>query len=125
MQTRLHHRFAHTLVAALACLVAVAVPTAHAQELGGAGTVEGTITDTTGGAMQAVTVTLSNPVTQFTRNVTTDTAGKFVIHNIPPNPYQLSVKAQGFKTYQHDLDIRSAVPIDLTIKLEVGLSEAV
>ncbi|MGH9409801.1 MAG: TonB-dependent receptor, partial [Vicinamibacterales bacterium] len=98
---------------------------ARAQELGGAGTVEGTITDTTGGAMQAVTVTLSNPVTQFTRNVTTDTAGKFVIRNIPPNPYHLSIEVQGFKTYQHDLDIRSAVPIDLTIKLEVGLSEAV
>lgn len=107
------------------CLLRIGASGAAAQELGGAGTVQGVVTDPSGGVMQAVTVTLSNPVTQFTRSATTDAAGKFVFHNIPPNPYHLSVEAQGFKTYQQDVEIKSGVPVDVTIKLDVGVAEAV
>ena len=38
-----------------------------AQGLGGAGMVQGTVKDPTGGVMVAVTVTISNAVTGFTR----------------------------------------------------------
>ena len=48
---------------------------ARAQGLGGAGTVQGTVKDPTGGVMVAVTVDLSNPVTGFKRSATTDAAG--------------------------------------------------
>jgi len=37
------------------------------QELGGAGTVQGTVTDQSGGVMQAVDVKISNPVSGLTR----------------------------------------------------------
>ena len=98
---------------------------AKAQELGGAGTVQGTITDPTGGAMQAVDVKLSNPVSGLTRTTTTDAAGKFTFRNVPPNSYHLTVEAQGFKSAERDVDIRSAVPIDVSIRLDVGATEAV
>ena len=95
------------------------------QELGGAGTVQGTITDPTGGVMQAVEVKISNPVSGLSRTATTDATGRFVFRNLPPNPYHLTVEAQGFRSIERDVDVRSAVPIDLPLKLEVGVTEAV
>jgi hypothetical protein len=99
-------------------LVALAA-TAGAQELGGAGTVQGTVKDPTGAVMQAVAVTIANPVTGFKRGTTTDATGHFVFRNIPPNPYHLAVIADGFDTLGQDVDVRSAVPItvDLTMKV--------
>jgi hypothetical protein len=91
-----------------------------AQGLGGAGTVQGTVKDPTGGVMVAVTVDLSNPVTGFKRSTTTDAAGKFVFRNLPPNPYHVAVSAQGFAPFERDVDVRSAVPIDLTVPLELA-----
>src|SRR5258708_28406686 len=84
--------------------------TSVAQELGGAGTVQGTVKDPTGGVMQAVEVKISNPVSGFVRTSTTDAMGKFVFRNLAPNPYHISVGAQGFQTLERDVNVRSAVP---------------
>jgi TonB dependent receptor/Carboxypeptidase regulatory-like domain len=108
-------------IVALTMLFGVIVaPPARAQGLGGAGTVQGTVKDPTGGVMQSVDVKITNPVSGFTRTVTTDAAGKYTFSNIPPNPYHLSVGAQGFQRLERDVDVRSAVPItiDLTLALE-------
>ncbi len=97
-----------------------------AQELGGAGTVQGTVKDPTGGVMVSVTVTLSNPVTALRRTATTDAMGRFVFRNLPPNPYHLEVSAQGFQTLGRDVDVRSALPIDLDLTLALaGAAESV
>jgi len=90
---------------------------ARAQELGGAGTVQGLVKDPTGGVMVAVTVELSNPVTGFKRSSVTDTAGKFVFRNLPPNVYHVAVEAQGFQPLEKDVTVRTAVPIDLDLTL--------
>jgi hypothetical protein len=58
---------------------------AQSQGLGGAGTVQGTVKDPTGGVMQAAQVKISNPVTGFARIATTDAAGKYVFNNLPPS----------------------------------------
>ncbi len=99
--------------------------TARAQGLGGAGTVQGTVKDSTGGVMLAVTVNLSNAVTGYKAEVTTDAAGQFVFHNLPPNPYRLQVSAQGFQTVTRDIDVRSSVPIDLALSLTAGMATSV
>jgi len=98
---------------------------ASAQGLGGAGTIQGTVTDPTGAPMQAVDVKLGNAVSGFSRTATTDAAGKFTFGNIPQNPYHLAIEVQGFKPYQRDVDIRSAVPIEISIRLDLGVAEAV
>jgi hypothetical protein len=111
------------LVAAAALAVAFS---AAAQELGGAGTVQGTVKDPTGSPMAAVTVELRNPVTGLQRSTTTDAAGKFVFRNLPQNPYHIAVSAQGFATAQKDVDVRSAVPIDVPVALALaGTAESV
>src|SRR5438046_273709 len=78
-----------------------------AQGLGGAGTLQGTVTDPTGGVMQAVEVRLSNPVTRFMRMATTDMMGRYTFGNLPPNPYHLSIEAQGFQRLEKDVDVRT------------------
>src|SRR6266516_1731655 len=104
------------LILSLAALGATA---ARAQGLGGAGTVQGTVKDPTGGVMQAVEIRISNPVSGFTRTATTDAMGRYVFSNLPPNPYHISFEAQGFQKLERDVDIRTAVPItvDLTLAL--------
>ena len=98
-------------------LVAVPGQAGFAQELGGAGTLQGTVKDPTGGVMTAVTVNLSQAVSGLKRTTTTDAMGRFVFRNLPPNPYHLEIVAQGFRALNRDVDVRSAVPIDLDLAL--------
>jgi hypothetical protein len=108
------------------CLSVLGLVVLHGQELGGAGTVQGTVKDPTGGVMVAVTVDISNPVSGFKRGTTTDATGKFVFRNLAPNPYRLEVTAQGFNPLTRDVDVRSAVPIDLDLSLQLaGTTESV
>src|SRR5438445_383073 len=104
----------------VAAVGAIGVAGARAQGLGGAGTVQGTVKDPTGGVMQAVEVRIANPVSGFSRTTTTDAAGKYVFSNLPPNPYHLSVEAQGFQKLERDVDVRSGVPIAVDLSLALA-----
>ena len=76
--------------------------------------------------MQAVAVTITNPVSGFTRTATTDAAGRYVFNNLPPNPYHLAVTAQGFQTLERDVDVRTGVPITVDLRLALaGASSSV
>ena len=107
------------VVVALLILTVVASPTL-AQGLGGAGTVQGTVKDPTGGVMQAVQVRISNAVSGFSRTVSTDATGRYAFGNLPPNPYRVTVEAQGFQTLERDVDVRSGVPITLDLTLALA-----
>jgi hypothetical protein len=123
----LTRRFLHALSIALrvaVALCAIGVSGARAQGLGGAGTVQGTVKDPTGGVMQAVDVKIANPVSGFARTATTDAAGKFVFSNLPPNAYHVSVEAQGFKPFERDVNVRTGVPIAFDIALALAGAES-
>src|SRR5438093_371848 len=110
---------------ALILLAVLAAPAiTGAQELGGAGTVQGTIKDPTGGVMQAVEVRIANPVSGFSRATTTDAAGKYVFRNLAPNPYHITVAVQGFQPLERDVNVRTAVPIDLDLTLALAGAQA-
>jgi hypothetical protein len=108
-----------------ACLGFFGIRSTSAQGLGGAGTLQGTVKDPTGGVMQAVEVKITNPVSGFMRTATTDAMGKYLFRNLPPNAYHVSVVVQGFKPLVSDVEVRTAVPItlDLTLSLEVASTE--
>jgi len=111
--------------ACVACALALGVAllvtaAAYAQQLGGAGTVQGTVKDPTGGVMPAVSVTIRNAVSGFTRTATTDAAGRYAFSNLPPNPYHISVEAQGFQRTERDVDVRTAVPITVDVTLPLA-----
>src|SRR6202040_3444959 len=102
------------------CVMSVSGALATAQGLGGAGTIQGVVKDPTGGVMQAVTLTLTNPLSGFKRDTTTDNLGRFTFGNLPPNPYHVVVEAQGFQRFERDVDVRTGVPIDLTLTLQLA-----
>src|SRR5262245_23208373 len=107
------------------CFSLLGTRSTSAQGLGGAGTLQGTVKDPTGGVMQAVEVRIANAVSGFMRTATTDAMGKYLFSNLPPNSYHVTVVVQGFKPVVGDVDVRTAVPItlDLTLTLETASTE--
>jgi hypothetical protein len=98
----------------------------NAQSGGSSTSVTGTVVDPTGAVVPNATVEIQNPVSHFERTATTDSAGKFTIPNIPFNPYHLTVTGQGFAGFAQDVDVRSIVPINVNITLQIkGSSESV
>jgi Carboxypeptidase regulatory-like domain len=114
--------FPHAIlgVTAAVCVIGLWTALPGAQGLGGAGTVQGVVKDPTGGVMQAVTLTISNPVSGFKRETTTDGAGRFTFGNLPPNSYHIAVEVQGFQRFEQDVSVRTGVPIELTLTLQLA-----
>ena len=76
--------------------------------------------DPSGAVVPGATVEIENPVSQFQNTATTDAAGTFTISNIPFNPYHLTITAPGFASYSQDVDLRSPVPVNLKINLQLA-----
>ena len=88
--------------------------------------ITGVVLDPSGAVIVNALVEVRNPVSGFSRNAVTDVAGKFTIPNVPFNSYHLMITAKGFDAYAQDVDVRSTVPVDLSIALKVeGSSESV
>jgi hypothetical protein len=81
--------------------------------------ITGAVLDPSGAVVPNATIEIRNPVSGFTRSSVTDGAGRFTFSNVPFNPYQLTVAEKGFATYVHDVDVRSSVPINLSIRLQL------
>jgi hypothetical protein len=97
---------------------------AYAQA-GNSTSVIGTVTDPSGAVVPNATVEIHNPVSGFARTTTTDAAGSFAIPNVPFNPYHLQATSQGFASYSQDIDVRSVVPVTVSIALTLQSSETV
>jgi len=97
----------------------VAVQSLSAQSSGSSTSVGGTVVDPSGGVVVGATVEIQNPVSGFSRTITTDSSGNFVIQNVPFNPYHLTVFAKGFDGYVQDVSVNSTVPINVKISLKI------
>src|SRR5664279_4363142 len=93
------------------------------QSLGNAGTIQGTVLDSSGAALPNASVTIRNVVSGHTQSTLSTSDGTFRIANIPPNPYHLEVTVKGFNAFKQDLDIRSAVPVQVKATLDVAGSK--
>jgi hypothetical protein len=95
---------------------------AFAQSGGSSTSVIGSVVDPSGAVVPNATVQIHNPVSQFERTTTTDNSGKFTIPNVPFNNYHLTVKGTGFAPFAQDLDVRSVVPVNVPVHLNLETS---
>ncbi|HEY2364503.1 MAG TPA: carboxypeptidase regulatory-like domain-containing protein, partial [Candidatus Angelobacter sp.] len=90
------------------------------------GTIQGVVTDPSNAVIAGAKVEIHNPVSGYDRTVTTDGTGRFSVPNVPFNPYHLTVTGKGFAPYSEDVDVRSIVPLNLSVGLKVtGSTETV
>ncbi len=85
----------------------------------GGGSIEGTVIDPSGALVPSARLEIHNEISGFRRTATTDSNGTFRFNNLPPNPYHLLVTAFGFALFHQDVSVRSAVPLQLSIHLEL------
>jgi Carboxypeptidase regulatory-like domain/TonB-dependent Receptor Plug Domain len=112
---------ARCVVAFLAAfLLQSCAPIISAQSVGNSGTISGTITDPSGAVVAGATVTIENPVSQYSRSAATDKTGHYQFPNVPFNPYHMTVTMTGFSPFVQDVDVRSVVTVTANIHLTVG-----
>ena len=92
----------------------------------GAGTIRGKVVDPDGRPMAAVVLQLRNDISGFAAQATAATDGTFQFFNVPFNPYELHAEAQGFEPIHENVDVRSSIPLEVTVSLKlVSLTETV
>jgi hypothetical protein len=107
-------------LALIVCLCAFFFPGILKAQTGNSSSISGTVTDPSGGVVANARVAIHDPVSGYERSVTTDTSGNFSFSNVPYNPYHMTVMAKGFAPYIQDVDVRSTVPVQLTVKLQLA-----
>jgi hypothetical protein len=108
------------LLAALLCLFAVTQSSVLAQAVN-TGTVAGTVTDPSGGAIVGAAVTLTDTSTSNPRSATTNDAGRFFFANVVPGKYNVSVSKAGFRVSKLvDVEVAVGAALTLNIALELG-----
>jgi hypothetical protein len=109
------------LAAAMATAVAVlSIGAANAQS--GGSSISGTVVDPSGAVVANAKVEIHNAVSGYDRITSTDSKGNFSFPNVPFNPYHMTVTATGFAQYAQDVEIRSALGVNLKVSLTVASS---
>jgi len=111
-----------------ACLLFLFVLLAHAAPAATtASQVRGRVTGPDGKPMPAVVVVLVNDISGHRQEATTGADGTYLLYNVPPNPYHLTVDVQGFQPFHTDVDVRggAAVVRDVALTFGVTATEAV
>jgi hypothetical protein len=84
------------------------------------GTIHGSVLDPSGAVIAGAAVTIENPVSHYSRIAVSDSQGKFELENLPYNNYHLTAVAPGFQAATEDINVRSAVPMELKVSLALG-----
>ena len=121
----MHTSIRRGIFAAFAIIFSFSISGLWAQSAGSAGTIYGTITDTTGAVVAGAAVTIANPVSGYSNSTTSDKDGHYQFTNLPFNPYHLAVTMTGFAPYSKDVEVRSTVPVTLKNALGVGAASTV
>ena len=98
----------------------LSIPTKVAAQIGGNGSIQGTITDPSGAVVPGATVIAENVATGVKTTRETNGAGLYVINPLPPGEYKVLVSLAGFQTLIQEkviVDALSAVGVNLTLQL--------
>src|SRR5262245_48115174 len=114
-------RTAGIALGALLCWVSVAL-------LGQTfGEITGHVTDASGAAVPAATVTMTSVNTNAVRNTVTTQSGDYSLPSVPPGIYNLKVEQQGFKaSVSNNVEVQVQQTVRLDFTLQIGaVSESV
>lgn len=90
-------------------------------QTGGQGAVQGVVSDGSGAAVAAATVTATDLSTGIQASRQTSSDGLYLISPLPPGHYRISVAAQGFAAFkQEDLQVDAMKVTGFNIALKVG-----
>lgn len=90
-------------------------------QIGGAGSIQGVITDATGAVIPGATVAATNVATGVRTQRQTTEAGFYVISPLPPGEYKVTVAATGFRQLEQDKVIVDALStVGLNLSLQIG-----
>ena len=74
-------------------------PRRRAAQAGSTAQISGTVTDSSGGVLPGVDVTVTQTDTGLMRSAVTDATGGYTLPNLPVGPYRLEAALSGFRTY--------------------------
>lgn len=84
------------------------------------GSIVGTVTDASGGAVPNAQVTLTNIATSEKRSVTAGTGGEYEFVNLIPDSYRIDVEVTGFKHFTRQpivVEVNQSVRIDVPLQI--------
>ena len=90
------------------------------------GSIQGTITDSTGAAIPGAQVKVISPGTGLTRTVSTNDLGGYVASELPLGSYSITVEKDGFRsTTLTNIPVGVGSPARADVKLETGMVQEV
>ncbi len=89
------------------------------------GSIQGTITDTTGAVVPSAKVTITSKDTGQTTVLTTTATGNYVSGSLAPGDYMVRVEGQGFRTAQMSVIVQVGNITPGNVKLTVGAQSEV
>src|SRR5689334_16994547 len=102
----------------LLCLLAIAPCSLYSQT---AGTVNGSVTDSSGAVVSDATVILTDKTTGTALTTTSNEAGRYVFVNVTPGNYDLTVSKTGFRQARiGNQKVSVGMELTLNVKLELG-----
>ncbi|HEV2133866.1 MAG TPA: TonB-dependent receptor [Terracidiphilus sp.] len=113
-----------TLARILPLAVILLVPIYSRAQAGAAGPVNGAVTDPSGAVIPGAAITVSNPLSGFSRTAVTDGSGRFQITNVPFSSYTLTASARGFSPLTQSVAVNSAVGVHLNLVLAVAAASS-
>jgi hypothetical protein len=108
------------VIAVMLCMCAL-VPCALFSQSASTGTVAGTVTDPSGAAVAAATVTLTDKATNTPRTASTNENGRYILVDIPAGTYDVNVSKQGFRISRlSGQTVNVGTALTLNVTLEIG-----
>lgn len=83
------------------------------------GTIQGSVTDQTGGALARAMVSVIDATRGVTRTLATDSAGAYAAPNLTPGTYTVRAEAMGFQTVEHanvNVEVGQSIRVDFSLQ---------
>jgi Carboxypeptidase regulatory-like domain len=83
------------------------------------GTIQGAVSDQSGGAVAGAAVTVTDVARGVTRALVTDDAGQYVASNLTPSTYTVRAATKGFRTVEHScllVEVGQNIRVDLVVQ---------